>query len=275
MALVACETRVELRTMAGRVRQIVLEQSFAKGVGHIGSSLSIADILTVLWGRTLHQPGSDDPDRDLFVLCKGHAALAMYAAMRCVGVISTEQLETFCQDGSPFGVHPEFGVPGVEVTTGSLGQGLSVACGLALGLRMQGSPGRVFALLSDAECNEGQVWEAAQFAAQHRLDNLTIAIDLNGMQAFGPTAQILDLSAMSTRWQAFGWHAIDVDGHDLAALTNAFDSVPARRGKPTAIVARTCLGKGVSFMEDQLEWHYRNMNPALFAAAMAEIEETR
>jgi transketolase len=270
MAVVSCEPLVELRTMSRNVRRWILEQSFKAGVGHIGSSLSVAEILTVLWGKTMFRPGSDDPRRDRFVLCKGHAALAMYAAMRAVDVIDVESFESFCQDGSRFGVHPEFGVPGVEVTTGSLGQGLSVACGLALGMRMKRLPGRVFAVLSDAECNEGQVWEAAQFAAQHRLNHLTIAIDLNGMQALGRTADILDMSDMAKRWAAFGWRTVDVDGHDVAALAQALAPSGSR---PTAVIARTHLGQGVSFMEDRLEWHYRNLSPDLFAAALAEVEE--
>jgi transketolase len=209
------------------------------------------------------------------VLCKGHAALALYAAMRAAGVVGDEALTTFCQDGSSFGMHPEYGVPGVEVTTGSLGQGLSVACGLALALQMRGSPGRVFALLSDAECNEGQVWEAAQFAAHHGLDNLIGVIDANGMQALGRTADVIDLSPMSRRWDAFGWHVEDVDGHDIDALTEAFEAAPAISRQPTMIVARTRLGKGVSFMEDKLEWHYRNLNAEMAGAALREIDKCR
>src|SRR4029078_151571 len=186
------------------------EQSLAAGVGHIGSALSVVEILTVLLTRIMRHPASDHPDRDLFVLCKGHAALALYAAMRAANVIDAKAFQSFCHDGSPYGIHPEFGVPGVEITTGSLGPGLSAACGLALALKMRNSPARVFALLSDAECNEGQVWEAAQFAAHQGLDNLIGIIDCNGMQALGPTAEILDLSPMSRRWDAFGWHVEDV-----------------------------------------------------------------
>jgi transketolase len=264
----------DLRTIARMMRRWVLEQSLKAGVGHIGSSLSVVEILAVLWNRVMRLPATDDPDRDLFVLCKGHAALGLYAAMRAVGAIDAEAFQSFCKDGSPFGVHPEFGVPGVEVTTGSLGQGLSVACGLALALRMRGSPGRVFALLSDAECNEGQVWEAAQFAAHQRLDNLVAVIDCNGMQALGPTADVLDLRPMSRRWDAFGWRVDDVDGHDVDALTDAFEAVPANSGRPTMIVAHTRLGKGVSFMEDRLEWHYRNLTPALAATALSELIRT-
>jgi len=141
-----------------------------------------------------------------------------------------------------------------------------------LALQMRGSPGRVFALLSDAECNEGQVWEAAQFAAHKGLDNLIGVIDCNGMQALGRTAEILDLSPMSRRWDAFGWHVEDVDGHDMDALTEAFEAAPAISRQPTMIVARTCLGKGVSFMEDKVEWHYRNLSPELAAAALSEVK---
>lgn len=271
MATLSYATQLELPTTARFVRRCILEQSFHAGTGHIGSSLSVVEILTVLWARIMRLPGTDDPDRDLFVLCKGHAALGLYAAMHAAGVIDEAALRSFCQDGSRFGVHPEFGIPGVEVTTGSLGQGLSVACGLALALQMRGSPGRVFALLSDAECNEGQVWEAAQFAAHQRLENLIGVIDCNGMQALGRTADILDLSPMSRRWAAFGWHVEDIDGHDTEALTDAFEAAPASSHRPTMIVARTRLGNGVSFMEDKLEWHYRNLSPELAAAALAEI----
>ncbi len=273
MPILSYEPQLDLRTMARTVRRWVLEQSLKAGVGHIGSSLSVADILTALWGKVMRLPATDDPDRDLFVLCKGHAALGLYAAMRAAGIIDDDALGTFCQDGSRYGVHPEFGVPGVEVTTGSLGQGLSVACGLALAQQMRGSSGRVFALLSDAECNEGQVWEAAQFAAHQCLDNLVAAIDCNGMQALGRTADILDLSPMSRRWDAFGWHVEDVDGHDVDALADAFDATPAISRRPTVVIARTHLGHGVSFMQDRLEWHYRPMSPDQAASALAEIED--
>jgi transketolase len=191
-------------------------------------------------------------------------------------------LASYCRDGSPYGAHPEFGAPGIDVGTGSLGQGLSVACGIALSRRMRRSPGRVFALLSDAECNEGQVWEAAQFAAHHRLGNLVAIVDFNGMQAMGKTTEILDLSPLPDRWRAFGWHAVDVDGHDVNALANVLDIVdlatsspPGTPGgedvaRPTVVVARTKLGHGVSFMENRLEWHYRPLTDELAGRALAE-----
>jgi transketolase len=168
------------------------------------------------------------------------------------------------------GVHPEPTLEGVDVGTGSLGQGLSVACGLAYGLRLDRLPGRVFALLSDAECNEGQVWEAAQFAAHHKLNNLTALVDANGTQALGRTEEILDLSPMAKRWEAFGWHALEADGHDHASLLEAVEA--PRDGRPRMIIAKTVIGKGVSYMEDRVAWHYKSMSPDEFALGKAEVD---
>ena len=178
--------------MSATLRRWIIERSLAARVGHVGSALSIVEILAVLWGRVLRSPASGLPDRDRFVLAKGHAALALYAALRWKGLIDDETFHSYCRDGSPLGVHPERGVPGVEVGTGSLGQGLSVGCGIAHARKRRGSPARVFVLLSDAECDEGQVWEAAMFAAHHRLDNLVAVVDDNGMQAFGRKGLVLE-----------------------------------------------------------------------------------
>jgi transketolase len=166
-------------------------------------------------------------------------------------------------------------LPGVEVATGSLGQGLSVGCGLALALRKKGSPARVFVLMSDAECNEGQVWEAAMFAAHHRLSNLTAIIDLNGLQAMGRTDRILDMTPMAARWRSFGWDARDVDGHDEAALVQALGGEPRDGAAPTVVIAHTKLGRGVAFMEDQVDWHYSNLSPELAEEALCLLEEAR
>jgi transketolase len=262
----------ELVQFGAHVRRQVIEQAIEARVGHIGSALSVVEILTVLWGRVLRSPATDDPDRDRFILAKGHAALALYCVLDARGLLDGDLLRTYCQDGSALGVHPEFGLPGVEVSTGSLGQGLSVGCGIAHALRRRGSPGRVFVLLSDAECNEGQVWEAAMFAAHHRLDNLVAVVDVNGMQALGRTSEVLDTSPLARRWEAFGWLAVEADGHDESALLAAFTARLAERTTPAVVLARTVLGKGVSFMEDRLEWHYRNLPPDLAALA---LEETR
>ncbi len=217
----------------------------------------------------LRIPGPADPDRDRFVLSKGHAALALYAALALKGLIPYDRLDTFCADHTLLGVHPEFPLAGVDFSTGSLGQGLCIAAGAALAARLQKSSRRVFVVLSDGECNEGSVWEGVMFAAHHRLSNLTAIIDLNGQQAFGYTKDVMDLSDMAGRWRAFGWDAVEVDGHDAVALR----SVLERSGgdAPRAIIARTIFGKGVSFMEGQIKWHYLPMTDQEYEQALAEV----
>jgi transketolase len=257
--------------MCATMRRWVIEQANDSGVGHIGSALSVVDILAVLWGRVLNGAGTDAPDRDRFILSKGHAALAFYAALRWRGLVDEATFRTYCKDGSRLGVHPEHGVPGVEVATGSLGQGLSVACGLALALRRRKSPGKVYILLSDAECDEGQVWEAAMFAAHHGLSNLIAIVDDNGMQALGRKVQVLAAPRPERRWRAFGWHATEVDGHDLPALLRALSVRVEGRDGPSVVLARTVLGKGISFMEDRLDWHYRNLSSELANQALDEL----
>lgn len=256
--------------LARKIRRSVLDGSRAANVGHIGSSLSVVEILATLWGGLMRDPGTTLPDRDRFILCKGHAALALYAAMRHTGAMTAETLATYCADGTHLGVHPEACLAGIDVSTGSLGQGLSVACGLAHGLGLRHSPARVFALLSDAECNEGQVWEAAQFAAHHRLSRLTAIIDLNGSQALGPTREVINLSPMAARWEAFGWEAVEVDGHDTAQLAQAL--TPRGLARPRVVVARTVLGKGVSYMEDRVAWHYQSMSASQYDEAISGLE---
>ena len=257
------------REMARALRRWIIEESLAANVGHVGSALSIVDIMAALWAGTLRAPGTTDEDRDRFILSKGHAALALYAALRFRGILDEATFRTFCRDGSLLGVHPHHDVPGVDVSTGSLGLGLSVGCGLAHGLALKGLPSRVYVLLSDAECNEGQVWEAAMFAAHHGLANVVAVVDLNGMQALGSTYDILALD-MPRLWSTAGWDTVAVDGHDMSALLAAFHRPST--GRPTAVIARTVLGKGVSFMEGRLEWHYRNLTPALAQQALAELE---
>jgi transketolase len=257
--------------MAATLRRWIIQRSFEAGVGHIASGLCVADIMAVLWGDILRNPGGAEPDRDRFILAKGHAALCLYAALHWRGLIDEATFHSFCANGSNLGVHPEPGLPGIEVATGSLGQGLSVACGLAYALKARQSPARVFVLMSDAECNEGQVWEAAMFAAQHQLDNLINVVDFNGMQALGATRDILDQSNPRQRWEAFGWHSLEVDGHDENALRDALTTRIANRTGPVTVVARTVQGKGVSFMERKLEWHYRNLTPELAMQSIAEI----
>lgn len=257
---------------AAVLRRWIIEQCRDANVGHLGSALSIVEMLAVLWGDVMHRPGTDDPARDRFILGKGHAALALYAVMRLHGLIDEATYRTYCQDDSLLGVHPEHGLPGVEVTTGSLGQGLSVGCGQAIALAKRGSKARVFVLVSDGECNEGQVWEAAMLAAHHRLKNLVVMVDDNGSQAFGAARDVIDMSPMAERWRAFGWHAVEADGHDVSALRDALTTAIDARTGPAVVIAKTVLGKGVSYMEGRLEWHYRNLTPALAAQALAEVE---
>jgi transketolase len=258
------------RAMAVALRRWIIERSLAANVGHVGSALSVVDIMAALWEGTMRYPGTPAEDRDRFILSKGHAALALYAALRWKGILDEATFRSFCRDGSLLGVHPHHGVPGVDVSTGSLGLGLSVGCGLAHGLSLKGHPSRVYVLVSDAECNEGQVWEAAMFAAHHGRSNLVAVVDLNGMQALGHTREILALD-MVRLWSGFGWDTVAVDGHDIDALLAAFHPSP-RADRPRAIVASTVLGKGVSFMEGRLEWHYRNLTPELARRALDELE---
>lgn len=262
---------VGLGGMAEGIRRGILEQSKRAGVGHIGSELSIADILAVLYGSVLDIADPDDPERDRFILSKGHAALALYAALHQRGWISTEELATYCGDASRLGVHPERDLPGVDFSTGSLGQGLSLGAGAALAARLQGSGRRAFVLVSDAECNEGAVWEAAMFAAHHQLSNLVAVIDLNGQQALGYTSEVLAMSPMPERWRAFGWDVHESDGHDLAQLATILGGLPRDVGPPHVVVAHTTFGRGVSFMESQIRWHYLPMSDREYDQAMAEV----
>jgi transketolase len=262
----------EGRAVTGRgLRRRVLEVSQKAGVGHIASALSICDILSALFGGTLQGIGSRDPDRDRFILSKGHAALALYCALEHLGVLMPAELETYCSDGGRLGAHPEHGLPGVEVTTGSLGMGLSVGTGIALSARLRGSRARTYVLVSDAECNEGSVWEAVMFAAHHRLSSLTAVVDANGFQALGRTREILDLEPHEEKWRAFGWDVVAVDGHDEDALCEALRA-PSPERRPRALIARTVAGKGVSFMEGRVEWHYLPVSPEQARRALSELE---
>lgn len=240
-------------------------------VGHIGSALSVADILAVLFGRTLSLGSQDDPQRDRFVLSKGHAALALYAALVATERLPESVLLSYCGDDSLVGVHPDRELNWIDFSTGSLGHGLSLAAGAALAAKLEGSRRRSFVLLSDAECNEGAVWEAAMFASHRRLSNLVAIVDANGQQALGYTHDVLDLEPLANRWGAFGWRAVEVDGHAHEALSCACEAELAL-DRPTIVIARTTFGKGVSFMEGLIKWHYLPMSQAEYELALREIE---
>ena len=260
------------RHLARGIRRIILQQSKRANVGHIGSALSIADLLAALYGFVLRGDGPADWHRDRFILSKGHAALALYAALRLKEWLTDEELDTFCAEGSFLGVHPDHGLPGVEFSTGSLGLGLSFGAGSALAARLQQSSRRVFVLVSDAECNEGSLWEAVTFAAHHRLANLVAIVDLNGQQALGYTDDVLSMTPLGDRWRAFGWDVHDVDGHDVKAVATTIDNLGGS-GPPHVLIARTRFGKGVSFMENTIKWHYWPMSDEEFRRAVREVEE--
>ena len=256
------------------VRKIILEQSKRANVGHIGSALSIADIIVALYAHSLRIPKFDDPERDRFILSKGHAALSLYAMLFIKGLISETELNTYCGDNSLLGTHPDQALRGIDFSTGSLGVGLSVGAGEALAARLHRSDRLVYVLISDAECNEGSTWEAIMFAAHHNLSNLIAIIDLNGQQAFGYTDQVLSLTPMAERWRAFNWDVHEVDGHDIAGITQNISRIDTTSGKPHVLIAHTTFGKGVSYMENQIKWHYLPMNDEEYKQALKEIEDS-
>ncbi|RPF46837.1 transketolase [Thermodesulfitimonas autotrophica] len=265
----------ELERKACAIRQDVIRMLTAAGSGHPGGSLSAVEILTALYFQVLRvdprQP--DDPERDRFILSKGHACPALYATLAERGFFPLSWLEDLRRLGSPLQGHPDMRkVPGVEMSTGSLGQGLSVGVGMALAGRLRESGYRVYVLLGDGECQEGQVWEAAMAAAHYRLRNLVAIVDRNGLQIDGPTEEVLALEPLADKWKAFGWSVITVNGHDFGELLSAFESVGYAR-RPTAIIARTVKGKGVSFMENQVDWHGKAPNREQGEQALKELQE--
>lgn len=257
---------------ARRIRAHALRMVAAANASHIGSCLSIADLLAVLYTRVLRiDPSAPQAtDRDRFILSKGHAAAILYAALAERGFFPVDELETFCRDGSALTGHISHAVRGIEVSTGSLGHGLPIAVGMALAARADRNGARVVCLLSDGECDEGSNWEAILFAGHHKLGNLTAIVDYNKIQSFGRVADVLDLHPFADKWRDFGWHTTEIDGHDHAAIAETLSR--ASRGAPQAIIAHTVKGKGVSFMEDRLEWHYKSPSPAQLAAAIEELD---
>jgi transketolase len=260
---------------AHQVRRLILEQSKRAYVGHIGSSLAVADIVALLYDRLLAGQDPEAADRDRVILSKGHAALALYAGLHLAGHLSADELDTYCGEDSLLGVHPERQLKGVDFATGSLGHGLSIAAGAALAARIQGSKRRVFAVISDAECDEGSIWEAAMFAAHHKLSGLVAIVDMDAQQAFGYTREVLDLEPMAERWRAFGWDVWEVDGHDIALMHSTVEALDFDAGPPHVLLARTVFGRGVSYMEGEIKWHYQPMDDAEYAQALSDIEALR
>lgn len=267
----------ELKRQADEMRKDIVSMIAEAGSGHPGGSLSCADILSALYfgGVMTYDPANpQDETRDRFILAKGHAAPALYAALAHAGYFEREELLTLRKLGTRLQGHPDSNlVPGVEVSTGSLGQGLSIACGLASGLRLQENPACVFTLLGDGECQEGQVWEAAMFAAHNHLDNLVAIIDRNDLQIDGFVHDVCDLGDVAEKFASFGWYVYEVDGHDPDLLVDILtEAKETRDGHPCVIVAHTIKGKGVSFMENQAGWHGKAPSVEQAKEALEELE---
>lgn len=264
----------DLKELARRIRVDALKMTSKGGSSHIGAAFSIADILATLYGDVMRVDSKRPKweDRDRFILSKGHAGAAVYAALAESGFFPREKLWTHYQDGSDLSGHVSHkGIPGVEVSTGSLGHGLSVGVGMAYAAKLAGQKHRVFVLMSDGECDEGSVWEAAMFASHHDLDNLVAVVDYNKLQSLDTIENTMNLEPFTDKWTSFGWSCKEVDGHDCDAMASGLKTSPWLPGKPSLLLAHTTKGKGVSFMENQVLWHYRTARGEEFDAALEEL----
>lgn len=265
-----------LRDHARRVRVAVIRAVSAAKSSHVGSAFSSVDLLVALYFRALRvDPARPaDPERDRFIMSKAHAGIALYATLAERGFLPRERLAEYYRDGGSLAGHADAtGVAGMDFSAGSLGHGLAVATGMALRAQRTGRSWRTVALLSDGECDEGSTWEAALLAGHLRLDGLLAIVDANGQQGMGRTRDIVDLEPLPDKWRAFGWSVREIDGHDMAAIVEILDALPFERGRPSVVIARTVKGKGVSFMEDEVLWHYRTPAGDELARALAELGE--
>jgi transketolase len=264
-----------LPQLSQRIRANSLRMIHRGKSSHAGSVLSMIDLLVVLYNKVLRVDPSrpDWPDRDRFLLSKGHACAGLYAVLAAQGFFPPAWLDNFYQDGSQMPGHVTSGsIPGVEVSSGALGHGLAIGCGMALTAKRDRRDYRVFVLLSDGECDEGSVWEAALFAPHHHLSNLIVVVDYNKIQSLGTVKEVLDLEPLAAKWEAFGWSVREIDGHNLHEIEDALENIPRAADKPTCIIAHTVKGKGVSYMENKLLWHYRSPNEDELRSALAQLE---
>lgn len=265
----------DLKIHATHVRKMALEAVYSAGSGHPGGSLSAADILTYLYLKEMKVDPKDpkNPDRDRFVLSKGHCSPALYGVLAEAGFIPKEDIKTFRSVDSYLQGHPDMkGVCGVDMSTGSLGQGISAANGMALAGKLDQKDYRVYAILGDGESEEGQVWEAAMFAAHYKLDNLTAFMDFNGLQIDGPVTEVMNPTPLDDKFEAFGWHIIRIDAHDFSQIESAVQEAKRVKGKPTLVLAKSVKGKGVSFMENQAGWHGAAPNKEQYEQAISELD---
>lgn len=266
----------DMERMARRLRRHIVTMTGHAGSGHPGGSLSSVEIVTSLYFNVMHHDPQDPhwPERDRFVLSKGHAAPLLYATLAEAGYFATDELLTLRKMDSRMQGHTDMGTtPGVEMSSGSLGQGLSFAVGVALAGRLDGSDYHVYVLLGDGECDEGQVWEAAMAAAHYRLGHIVAVVDRNCQQIDGWTYDVMDTEPLSDKWRAFGWNVVEVDGHDIAQLTEALTRAGEPKGRPSVLIARTVKGKGVSFMENNLEFHGKAPSAAEMERALKELAD--
>ena len=266
---------IELQKHANDVRKGIVTAVHSAKAGHPGGSLSAADLFTYLYFEEMNiDPKNPDMEgRDRFVLSKGHTAPGLYSALANRGFFPVEDLTTLRKLGSYLQGHPCIHIPGVDMSSGSLGQGISAAVGMALGAKLKGEDNRVYTLLGDGEIQEGQVWEAAMFAGHRKLDNLVVIVDNNGLQIDGPVDEVCSPYPIDKKFEAFNFHVINIDGHDFDAIRSAFEEAKATKGQPTCIVAHTVKGKGVSFMENNVSWHGTAPNDEQYAVAMADLEK--
>ncbi|MEJ5228587.1 MAG: transketolase [Pseudothermotoga sp.] len=267
---------LNLRIKAAQIRKELLQMIYQAKTGHTGGSLSCVDILVSLYfGVMRFDPKNPhSPDRDRFIMSKGHSVEALYAVLAHAGFFDQKELKTYCTFGSKLTGHPTTKVPGVEVNTGALGHGLAVGVGMALAGKIDTRDYKVYVLMGDGEIDEGSVWEAAQVAAHYRLDNLIGIVDRNKLQISGCTEEVMRLEDLEKKWEAFGWKVLQVDGHDIDKLINVFKSIPIVSDVPHVVIAHTIKGKGVSFIENKKEWHHHVPNDDEFQRAMKELDET-
>lgn len=268
--------KAELKITANKVRQLIIEGVFNAKSGHPGGSLSAADIFTYLYFKELNVDPKNPKwaDRDRFVLSKGHCCPGLYAALAIKGYFPEEEIKSLRHIGAMLQGHPDMkGTPGVDMSSGSLGQGVSAACGMALAAKMDNASYRVYAMLGDGECEEGQVWESAMFAAHHNLDNLCYIVDYNGLQIDGKVSEVAGLEPLDKKFESFGFEVIKICGHCFNQIEEAFEKAKSVKGKPTVIIAETVKGKGVSYMEDQVDWHGKAPNQEQYELALNELRE--